>query len=84
MNATADNLQKTFQDFYIGSFTDREALVRELTEYNQWEEEITGLCRQHGIPEGVVSIDLDELWHYVEGGWDIIQGRDGRLHVFMT
>lgn len=84
VNATADNLQKTFQDFYIGSFDDREALVRELTEYNQWEEEITRLCQQHGIPEGVVTIDLDELWHYVEGGWDIIPGNDGRLHVFMT
>lgn len=84
VNATADNLQKTFEELYIGSFDGREELVRELTEYNQWEEEINQLCHQHGIPEGVVTIDLNELWRYVEGGWDIIPDRDGRLHVFMT
>lgn len=84
VDATAHNLQQTFDEFYIGSFDDREAPLRGLTEFSEWEREINRLCHEQGIPEGVVTIDQDELWLYAEGGWDIVTGRDGRLHVFTT
>ena len=82
VDATAANLQRCFDEFYIGSYPSREELLRDQTELPVWEEEIRALCEAQGIPDGIVALDLDELWHYAEGTWDIVTDHDGTLHQF--
>ncbi|MBT9605907.1 hypothetical protein [Microbacterium sp.] len=84
VNAIASNLQKTFDDFYIGSYADREAAIRGLTELDDWEREIRALCVAHGIPDDAVTIDRDMLWQFISEGWDIVLGDDDQLHAFTT
>lgn len=83
VDATAASLHRSFDEFYIGSYTTREALLREQTELPIWEEEIQALCEAQGIPDGIVTLDLDELWHYAEATWDIVTAPDGTLHQFI-
>lgn len=84
VDATAPDLQLNFEQTYVGSFETRDKTIRGLTEYDEWEAELGELCRNHAIPEDIVTIDQNELWRYILDTYDVIEGDDGLLYVFMT
>jgi antirestriction protein len=78
--ATPDLLDK-FEDFYVGSYDNPEAWAREVGEDLEWgrhlDEVVDPMLRPYLV------IDYARFARDQRQSWDVLQGIDGRTHVFM-
>lgn len=70
-----------FDDFYVGSYDSPEAWAREVGDDLEWNEHIDQVVGPMLRP--YVTIDYARFARDAQAGWDVVQGIDGRTHVFM-
>lgn len=71
-----------FEDFYVGSYDSPEAWGRAVAEDLDWHGQ---LDREITDPmlRSYVTIDYPKMAREGAQGWDVVQGSDGRTHVFL-
>lgn len=75
-----DQLDK-FEDFYVGSFASPEAWAREVGEDLEWEQHLDQVIDPMLRP--YIVIDYAKFAQEQRHAWDVLEGVDGRTHVFM-
>lgn len=75
-----DQLDK-FEDFYIGSFASPEAWARSVGEDMEWDRHLDEVVDPTLRP--YLVIDYAAFAQEQRQAWDVLQGSDGRTHVFM-
>jgi hypothetical protein len=75
-----DQLER-FEDFYVGSYDSAEAWARAMAEDLDWPAQ---LDREVTDPflRRYLAIDYTRMAREGAQGWDVVQGSDGRTHVF--
>ncbi|MFK0249743.1 antirestriction protein ArdA [Amycolatopsis azurea] len=75
------DLLDRFSDLYIGSFATREEWARSVGRDLGWQEQldrvVDPLLRPH------LTIDYRAFGESHHEGWDVVEGSDGKIHVFM-
>jgi antirestriction protein len=75
------DLLDRFIDFYVGSYDSPEAWAHEVTEDMEWPRQLDNLLDP--MLRRYVTIDYVRFARESSQSWDVIQGTDGRTHVFL-
>lgn len=80
VDASASNIEESFHDFYVGTFSSRDEALAGLVEIEAIEEEIQKIATKYAGAE-FVTLDRDALWERVCDVWEVIESGD-EYHVF--
>ncbi|MGE3795585.1 MAG: hypothetical protein AB7I38_16905 [Dehalococcoidia bacterium] len=80
VDASASNIEESFHDFYIGTFSSRDAVLAALIEIDAIEEAIHKIAAEYAGAE-FVTLDRDDLWERVCDVWEVIESGE-EYHVF--
>jgi antirestriction protein len=78
--ADRDQLDK-FDDFYVGSYDSPEAWARGVGEDLEWDDHLDQVVDPMLRP--YLTIDYARFARDQRHAWDVLEGVDGRTHVFM-
>ncbi|MFD6072587.1 antirestriction protein ArdA [Amycolatopsis lurida] len=81
IDATDLDLLDRFSDLYIGSFATREAWARSVGEELGWQEQLDRFADP--LLRRYLMIDYRAFGENHHDGWDVVEGSDGKIHVFM-
>lgn len=75
------DLLDRFEDFYVGSYDSPEAWAREVGKDLEWGAHLDQVVDPMLRP--YVVIDYARFAHDQRQNWDVLEGHDGKTHVFM-
>ncbi|MDJ1372662.1 hypothetical protein [Gulosibacter molinativorax] len=81
VDAGSPDCHAGFDSVYEGSFTTKEEAMHALTELTDWESELRRLVQRSGV-DGLVTMNYDVLWDYLELFACDAVALGGRLHIF--
>lgn len=81
MGTNDRDMLERFEDFYIGSYDSPEASARSVGEDLEWDAHLDQVVDPMLRP--YLRIDYAKFAQEQRHAWDVVQGSDGRTHVFM-
>lgn len=75
-----DDLISRFHEWYVATFSSRDALLDGLSEVTDWEAAVKALAEELGI-EGFVRVDREAIWDVIHDAWEIVE-LNGKYYVF--
>jgi antirestriction protein len=76
------DLLDTFTDYHVGSYDSRDAWARTIGEDLEWHRQL-----DHAVTDPLLRrcliIDYAKVAREAAHGWDVLEGHDGRVHVFL-
>lgn len=80
VDAAAENLEETFHDYYIGTFTSRDSVIAAVIEIDEIERAIQKIAGQFAGGE-FLTLDREQLWERICDVWEVIESGED-YHVF--
>jgi antirestriction protein len=76
------DLLDTFTDYHVGSYDSRDAWARTIAEDLEWHRQLDRAVTDPLLRRCLV-IDYAKAAREAAHGWDVLEGHDGRVHVFL-
>jgi len=81
VDASAENIEESFHDFYVGTFPSRDEALAALIELDEIERAVHSLAGKYAGAE-FLTLDRDALWARICDIWEVIETGD-EYHVFV-